>query len=272
MNRVAAGMKIRRQQPRAHSPEESLGAQAEFEQELETFRIDYEQVGQFFYAYLAVHATARESKDVYHLVNGSALFWNTLLGGLQTATFIALGRIFDTKTPHGLYRVLRISQEYPEIFSKPFLARRKQGKAQHPPGWLAEYLEQVYEPSPEDFRRLKRHVQERKTIYERNYDPVRDHFAHRLTADSQKIDALFAAMNIRELQRMVGFLAALYDALWELFTNGEKPRLRPQRYSTARMRRLPSHRGNVQERITHEAEAFLRAAATAQVAAPSRRT
>ncbi len=254
-------------QSRVHSLEESLAAQSEFKEELERFRVDHEQAGQFFYAELAVHATARESEDVYHLLNGSTLFWNTLVGALQAAAFIALGRVFDTGKPQGVYRVLRISHDHPEIFSKPFLARRK-GKKLHAASSLTEYMKHVYEPSPEDFRRLRRHLQKRKTIYEKNYDPIRDnYFAHNVATKAEEVEELFAATNIQELQRMVGFLAALHSALWSLFENGERPLLRPQRYSTARMRKFPSYRGSVQERITHEAEAFLRAAATMPVRA-----
>lgn len=215
---------------------------AAFQIELETFRIDHEQATQFFYAFEAVHATAARSKPVYNLLDGSALFWNTILGGLQTSTFIALGRVFDTNVPHGVYRALRIAEDHPEIFVK----------SHH--GWT---------PAPKDFRRLRTHFQRRKSLYEQKYDPVRDHFAHRLMTDSEAINVVVAAVNLRELERVLAFLASFYSALWHAFANGLKPVLSPRRYSAARMRRRePSDARGVSERITHEAERFLRAAAS----------
>jgi hypothetical protein len=94
-----------------------------------------------------------------------------------------------------------------------------------------------------------------------NYRDLRHKlFAHKEVADRAEIDALFAKTNIRELQRMFAFLSSLHEALWQLFFNGRKPVLRPQRYSVKRMRDLPSpaNRGKaLQERIIHEAAQFL---------------
>ena len=66
-----------------------------FERELEIFRTEAESATQFLYAYLAIHATAADNRAVFDLLNTAALFWNTNLGALQTATFIVLGRMFD---------------------------------------------------------------------------------------------------------------------------------------------------------------------------------
>ena len=69
--------------------------EARFERELEVFRTEAEAAMQFFYAYLTVHAVAKDHKPVYRLLNTAPLFWNTNLGALQTSAFIALGRVFD---------------------------------------------------------------------------------------------------------------------------------------------------------------------------------
>ena len=81
------------------------------------------------------------------------------------------------------------------------------------------------------------------------------------------MDALFAKTNVRELQRLCVFFQRLHEALWQLYNNGRKPVLQPMRHSVKRMRDLPSPKGgrdSVQERITHEAERFLLAAAKKQ--------
>ena len=239
----------------------------DFEAELDVLRTEAEAATQFFYAYLTIHALIGDNKAVHRLLNQSGLMWKTILGSLQTATFITLGRIFDQSSAHNVDRVVGLAQRHPSIFAKPELAKRKQGTAKNPPEWLPEYLEGAYVPTAKDFRRLRSHVHRRRQIYEARYrDLRRKVFAHKELTSEADVAALFAKTNIRELQRMLVFLGSLHDALWQLFFNGRKPILQPGRYSLTRMRDQPSpaeQRRGVQERITHETEAFLTAAAAA---------
>jgi AbiU2 len=86
----------------------------------------------------------------------------------------------------------------------------------------------VYEPGPADFRRLRADVARQRRIYEDRYRELRHKvFAHKGLSHPQQITALFARTNIREMQRMLAFLMAPHQALWQLFNNGRKPTLRP---------------------------------------------
>jgi AbiU2 len=242
-----------------------------FEKELEVFRTEAEAGTQFFYAYLTVHAVAGDDSSVHRVLNTAPLFWNTALGALQTATFIALGRGFDQNSPHNIDRVLGTAQRHPEIFDKAALAKRKQGSSKVRPDWLDEYLEGAHVPKPADFRRLRTYVKEKRKIYDRSYRDLRHKvYAHKELSERAAVEALFARTNIRELERLFAFLNSFHETMWQLFFNGRKPVLRPRRYSLKRMRDLPSpaeSRKDVQERIVQEAEAFLLAAA--RVAQPS---
>ncbi len=232
-----------------------------FERELEIFRTEAEAATQFFYAYLTVHAVAAEHDGVFRMLNTAPLFWNTSLGALQTATFIALGRVFDQNSTHNLDRVLRIAQDNPQIFSKAALGARKQGTNASPPEWLPDYLRDAYVPNAKDFRRLRAHIKKYRKVYEAKYKNLRHKFfAHKQVSQRSDVEALFAQTNIRELQKMLAFLGSLYRALWELFFNGRKPVLRAARYSVKQMRHRPSPLWRstvVQEDITLEAERFL---------------
>jgi hypothetical protein len=236
-----------------------------FANELEVFRTEAESAIQFFYSWLAVHAVAGEHKEVYQLLNRAPLFWNTMLGALQTSTFIALGRVFDQQSTHNLDRLLKIAQSNMVIFSKVSLARRKRAGSSNADEWLGEYLIDVYVPTAVDFRRLRSHVAKRRKIYEQNYRALRHHvFAHKVVSSKEDVQALFARTNIRELQQLLIFMRRLHEALWQLYHNGRKPTLRPARYSVKRIREQPSpeHSGRaLQERLTHEIEAFLKMAA-----------
>jgi hypothetical protein len=237
----------------------------EFERELEVFRTESEAAAQFFYAYLDIHASAGADAAVYQLLNTAPLFWKTILGGLQTAAFVVLGRVFDKDSAHNVVRLLRLAQDNPQIFSKAALAQRKQGASSTPPEWLDDYLKHAYVPRAADFRRLRGYVSKQRKIYLEKYQPLRHQvFAHKGVSDPADVSALFAKTNVREMQRMLTFLMSLYDALWQALVNGHRPVLRPQRYSVKRMRKRAAKnaRGrSVHERLVHEAEGFLKAAA-----------
>jgi AbiU2 len=138
-------------------------------------------------------AFAGRKKTVVRLLNTAPLLWNTILGGLQTASFVALGRVFDQKSAHNVHRLIKLAQDNPQIFSKAALARRKQGTAAVPPQWLNNYLKTVYVPKPADFGRLRGYVSKHRKIYIERYQPLRHQFfAHRELADTSAVSALFA--------------------------------------------------------------------------------
>lgn len=240
-----------------------------FARELNIFRTETEQATQFYFALLAINDVARDDKMVRALLNRTALFWNTCAGALQTSAFIALGRVFDQKSAHNVDKVLRIAQDNPQVFSKAALARRLERTDPKGSSWIDEFVQDAYQPTPKDFRRLRTYVREWRRIYDANYRDVRHKFfAHKETAEEAEVAELFMKGTNLELQRMFRFLGQLHRALWQLFFNGRKPVLRPARYSVARMRKkpaLPSYSGvGIQEHITREAQEFLLFAAKRQ--------
>ena len=233
----------------------------EFESELQVFRREAESAVQFFYAWRTVNEVAAKNEAVVATLNKAPLFWNTTLGALQTSAFIALGRVFDQEQDtHNVDRVLRIAQRNPEIFSLEALAERKRRLSPNSHEWIAEYLETAYVPTPDDFRRLRKHVAARRKLYTDNFRPLRHKvFAHKQMFKQDEAHALFANAKIKDLQQLLVFLRRLHEALWELLFNGRKPVLRPARYSVSQMRAQPRQHGrSLQERLTHETEAFLK--------------
>ncbi len=231
-----------------------------FENELEIFRTETQTAVQFFYAYLTIHAVAGDRPAVHRLLNRAPQFWNTNLGALQTSSFIVLGRIFDQTSKHNLDRLLKIGQTNLAIFSKAALGARKQRADPGAAAWLGAYLKDAYVPTPKDFRHLRSLVRKHRATYEAKYRDLRHKlFAHKEVSNPADVSTLFAKTNVRELQRILLFLLALYDALWVLFVNGHKPVLRMRRYSVARIRKNPSagKGGSLQERLIREIEQFL---------------
>ena len=227
-----------------------------FADELELFRTEAESAIQFFYAWDATHAVAAASPNVRRLLNEAPLFWNTSLGALQASTLMALGRVFDPDpNNHSVTRLVAAAHSNLALFAKEALADRKRSQSANADEWLPDYLNTVYEPTGEDFRRLKRHLAVRRKIYEEKYRPLRHKvFAHRGVATRDEVADLFGKTNIRELQQLLIFLRRLHKALWELYFNGRKPVLQPSRFSVQRMLDAPfpnPNRVTLQERLVH---------------------
>jgi hypothetical protein len=243
-----------------------ISVEAQFEQELEVFRTEVESALQFFYGFLAIHAAAADTPAVHLLLNTAPLFWNSALGALQTSAFVVLGRIFDQTSVHNVGRLIALAESNPSIFSKDALGRRKLKSAADAQSWLTDYLKDAYVPKDADFRRMRGYVSKHRKTYLTKYQDLRHKvFAHKEITDATQVSALFARTNIREMQRMLLFCLSLYDALWQLFVNGNKPVLRPRKISVDRIRKRASAKGQsnaVHQRIVEEADAFLKVAAS----------
>ena len=230
---------------------------------MEVLREASEGASQYLYAYLAIHAIARRSSRVWNHVEDNATFWWTVTSALQTSTMLALGRIFDPDpATHNVSRLLRLAQQSRSMFSRSALAARRRGIGPEPP-WLADFVRDVYEPTPDDFRALRARVARLRVTYERSYRQLRHKvFAHAI-ADGQEVEQIFEQTNVEELKRLISSLLAIHEALLGLFLNGRKPVLRRLRYSAKAPRgaegwrpgTLPPH-----ERIVMQAERVLKQA------------
>jgi len=131
--------------------------------------------------------------------------------------------------------------------------------------WLVDYLKDAYVPKNADFRRIRGYVSKHRKTYVTKYRDLHHKvFAHKEITDATQVSALFARTNVREMQRMLLFCLSLYDALWELFVNGQRPVLRLLKISVDRIRKRAAvnRRSNeVHERVVEEADSFLKVAA-----------
>jgi uncharacterized protein YbaA (DUF1428 family) len=196
---------------------------AEFEQELQVFDNDVDEVVQCFYIWRTVHAAARTSRKVYDLLNRNAGFWVVALGSIQANSLIALGRIFDKgKDTHNLRRLLKLAEKNKVIFSKDAVRQRKTKDLANASHLIDDYMSNVQDPTPSDFNRLQLFVDARRKVYERCYKQLRDkRYAHK---ERTNISGFVAQTNLQELARLVTDLRKLHRVLWDWHRNGLKPR------------------------------------------------
>jgi hypothetical protein len=225
--------------------------EAAFVAELEVFRNEVEAATQFFHAERMFHVLAAKHKEVHAFLNRTAMFWNTCTGALQTSTIIALGRIFDKRSPHNLDALLKTARNNIGIFSKQALESRKK-RLGITPADVAAFMRDAYEPSSEDFDHIDALVNERRKIYEANYRNLRNKwFAHRQVSWPNEAAELFGVTNIEELNQIFQFLGLLHLRLWELFVNGREPNFKVP---------FSGMPGDVAGHIIQEAERFLKTA------------
>jgi len=221
-----------------------------FETELDSFRIDAESSMQYFAAYLAIHQVSAKHNETKSFINEFPVFWNTTLSALLSNTFIAIGRIFDTTSPHNLRNIFKLITNNPEIFNKESLRYRKRAGVKEKPEWLDRYIKEAYEPNVQDIRDLREESKRLRKIYLKTYKSIRDKvYAHKEVSSQEEVEVLFEKTNRTELYNLIESLVLLYDKLWGLYNNGENPNRNELSYS-------PS----VMEHITGEVENLFRSA------------
>ena len=208
-------------------PEEKL-----FEDELEVYRRQVDQTIQFFYGSLALNGYASRRRQVLAAIESRpAQSW-----AHYSQTWIALGRIFDQRSPHNVDPLLGFAQQHrSKIFSKEALGRRKSALSANAQEWLPAYLSAAYVPTAADFRRLRKLVAKYRRIYEARYKPIRDKVHAHTELVGQQASALHSKTTIREVERLLTFLKRLYEAIWQSLHNGKRPALRSVPYSASRM-------------------------------------
>lgn len=206
---------------------------------MKVFKSEADECVACLYTYLTIHAVAGKSAIIRDHVNHNALFWRTTLRALQSNLLLALGRVYETDTPHNVGTFMRNISENRTAFSRAALRGRKAASFVDEAG-LNIYMQDTRVPSRSDFRRVANFVKEHRKTYLSKYHDIRNKvFAHTLVVDSAEITALFSKTNIRELQRMTTYLGRLHDGIWGAFHNGGRISVRPRRYSVTKMLKRP---------------------------------
>jgi hypothetical protein len=200
--------------------------ESEYWRDYELIRDEVNIAIESFYTYLEVHRCAAEDENVYLAFNENPTFWAMQRYSLQTTFFIALGRIFDHgKDSHSIHKLLTSTINHQDYFSKAALAKRKTN-GESIPDWLDDYLVDVFVPSSEDLKELKRSLKTHTKKFESTYRDIRNNvFAHRILKEQEHVSDLFENTQIKEIDEILYFLYDLLIALRELFQNGTRPEL-----------------------------------------------
>ncbi len=231
-----------------------------FKHDLEVFRTEVESAIQFFYCYRAIKSELSDNKNKLKFVNETPLFWRTNIGSVQVSFFITLGRIFDKTSKHNVFNLLKTARKHQNIFSIASLKSRKEAGSANAHKWIKDYMRDVYVPVDSDFDRLEKYVEKYNELYDANYRKIRNKiFAHQEFSKPEQREKLFKQTNIKEIEKILVFLKKLYLALWELYANGRKPKLRPMSFSFESLKgktKKQRKAGPLQQKIIEETIIF----------------
>lgn len=230
-----------------------------FEKQLENFRREAYVVSQYVYADMAIKHAASKSKKLLAQLNLTPRFWHAHAGASQSAAYVAIGRIFDFKSPYNVNVLLNEFERNLHLFGRDALRARKMENQTTAPAWLKDYLDNAYYPDKKDVERLRKRVEEQRDFYKRAIKPVRHKFlAHREKVESDEVQAMYGAGKVKELWKLSAFLLALNEALWQLYTNGRKPVIRLKRYSVRSIYDARDRRSDPHEAIVEETRVLMR--------------
>jgi len=230
-----------------------------FEKQLENFRREAYLVSQYVYSDMAVTHAASKSKKLLAQLNITPRFWHAHAGASQSAAYVAIGRVFDFKSPYNVNALLNEFEKNLHLFGRDALKVRKMENRTTAPDWLKAYLDNAYYPSKKDVERLRKRVGEQREFYNRAIKPVRHKYlAHREKVESDEVQALYGAGKVKELWKLSAFLLALNEALWQLYNNGRKPVFRLKRYSVRSIYDAKDHRSDPHETIVAETKVLMK--------------
>jgi hypothetical protein len=236
----------------------AVTAHRQFEVQLKNLQNEAGTAARYIYADMAIQHAASRSQKLLNRLNRTPTFWIACGAAFQSAAYISLGRIFDTKSRFNVAALLDAMEADSTLFGREALATRKRdGKTADPP-WLQDYLRDAYYPTYKDVARLRKKLTNYRTIYERAIKPARNKYlAHREKQDHAEVSALFGSGTVKDLWRLTTFLLQLHSVLWELLHNGTRPVFRPLRYSVKTIFDADTQRSQTHEYIVREVKELM---------------
>lgn len=210
-------------------------AEQEFNEALKIFATQVAEATQFWFAAATMNEVAKRNLDTLNALNLTPSFWITARVAMEYQAILTAAKIFGPRktNPHNIDYLFQVVRENrAAVFSKPALeARKRQGSA-NVDAWIADYMRRVHVPTARDVNRLHALSKRHRRTYETQYADVRNlHVAHNVLVDANARRAMFLKTRIEDFEKLILFLNQLHDVLWNMYHNGNRPKLRPMPYS-----------------------------------------
>lgn len=199
----------------------------EFNDRLEALGQDSRSCARFTYTLATLDHIVGSDPDLLSRINEHPNFWNGVGGGLQAATFVALGRIYDSDSgTRSAAELLRHAKKWPGIFSRRALEARKVGEGLSAADAKAYAAEAFELPKSGGLVALEKAFGVKQRFYRDKAKRIRDEvFAHSGMITPEERSAFFAGLFLRQFWDLAVFPLRLHEALWQLYRNGRQPDL-----------------------------------------------
>lgn len=231
----------------------------DFEKQLKNLDLEVTVISSYVYAEMSIQHAASKSKDLLRALNRTPTFWRTCYAAFQSGAYLALGRVFDLKSPFNIEALIASMEHNMGVFSSSALAARKAASGFSDPAKLQQYVANAHVLDRSDIRRIRHAVARRRAIYDRAIMPVRHQYlAHRQAHGHARVQQLYSGGKVKELWQLSCFLHHLHQVLWDLYNNGRRPELRIRaRYSPKVMYDHPGNYSGPHERIVRDVRTLM---------------
>jgi len=168
-----------------------------------------------------------QDEQLLKALNDTPLSWIMIRHSMMLSLIMALGRIFDTDGDSvSIDDLIKSCISEINLFSKQSLRQRKL-QSHNANEWIDSYMENVYEPTEQDFQMLKPQIKKFRDLYTDYYKPIRHKlFAHRDKEFHAKSDELWSATKNANMEDILNFLEDLNLTIREAYLHGQKPELK----------------------------------------------
>src|SRR5260370_26776009 len=156
--------------------------EAEFERDCRRLWSEIEDAVAIFYTAEEIQDCGRRDENILNAIQHDALFWNVQVHALQSALFIALGRIFDISgDAYSIHKLMRNTGQHFTLLFSPEALRARKAKLNLQPQDLDNYFVGLWEPDPLAVKTLRKALALYMYRYSDVYYPQRtQYFAHTL--------------------------------------------------------------------------------------------
>ena len=210
--------------------------EAEFERNCRHLWSEIEDAVAIFYTAEEIQDCARRDENILDAIQHDALFWKVQVHALQSALFIALGRIFDISgDAYSIHKLMReAGQHFTLLFSHEALRGRK-AKLNLPLQDLENYFVGLWQTDQLAVKALRKALAPHVKRYSDVYLPLRNrYFAHTLVVDQTVVNNLFANTNRLELEETLLFAREVVALIQDMYLNGREPKLGNQMHERYR--------------------------------------
>lgn len=164
-------------------------------------------------------------EDCVEKINKNANFWLIYDSSVRTSLLLGIRRLYENKAhTFNFHKFVELCKKNVDSFSKHSLRSRKLSGSSNVSEWIDGYMEDVYEPTKEDFSSLAKVVRQNSKKMKGVYSDVASTvFAHAVHTDHASIFAKMQDLNFDEIETALSSIWHAYDQIWRMYENGSRP-------------------------------------------------